>query len=75
MGIMKTATIGAGGTITIPEELLVEAGFKPGTPLEITATDGHIEIDLPTSRVRLEKRGPSDGSRSDRAHRRADTQH
>jgi bifunctional DNA-binding transcriptional regulator/antitoxin component of YhaV-PrlF toxin-antitoxin module len=57
MGVIRTTTIGAEGTVTIPQELLEEAGFKPGTPLEITASDGHIEIELSTSRVRLEKRG------------------
>jgi len=57
MGIMKTTTIDGGGAITIPQELLEEAGFKPGMQLHVTAHDGHIEIDPATSRVRLEKRG------------------
>ncbi|HKS23147.1 MAG TPA: AbrB/MazE/SpoVT family DNA-binding domain-containing protein [Thermoanaerobaculia bacterium] len=57
MGIMKTTTIGDGGTITIPEELLVEAGFEPGMPLEITAYDGRIEIEPASPGMRIEMRG------------------
>jgi AbrB family looped-hinge helix DNA binding protein len=52
-----TTTIGADGNITIPEELLEEAGWKPGTPLEITVRDGHIEIEPMWRKVRFEKHG------------------
>ena len=57
MGITKTTTVGAGGTITIPQELLEEAGFKPDTPLEITAYDGRIEIEPKGPGMRIEMRG------------------
>jgi bifunctional DNA-binding transcriptional regulator/antitoxin component of YhaV-PrlF toxin-antitoxin module len=57
MGIIKTATIGPDGTITIPQELLEEAGFRPGMPLEITARDGHIEIEAASPGMRIEMRG------------------
>ena len=52
-----TTTIDASGTITIPQELLEEAGLKPGTPLEITVRDGHIEIEPVTPGMRIEMRG------------------
>jgi len=52
-----TTTIDEGGTITIPQELLEEAGLKPGTPLEITVRDGHIEIEPVEDGMRLERRG------------------
>ena len=57
MGITKTTTVGASGTITIPRELLEEAGFKPDTPLEITAYDGRIEIEPAAPGMRIEMRG------------------
>jgi AbrB family looped-hinge helix DNA binding protein len=52
-----TTTIGAGGNITIPEELLEEAGWKPGTPVELVYRAGHIEIEPTPVRMRLERRG------------------
>ena len=52
-----TTTMDAGGTITIPQELVEEAGLKPGTPLEITVRDGRIEIEPAAVGVRLERRG------------------
>lgn len=57
MGIIKTTTIDPGGTITIPQELLEEAGFKPGMQLEATARDGHIEIEPAAPGMRIEMRG------------------
>ena len=57
MGVVRTTTIGAEGTVTIPQELLEEAGFKPGTPLEITAYDGRIEIEPAAPGMRIEMRG------------------
>ncbi|HEY6136661.1 MAG TPA: AbrB/MazE/SpoVT family DNA-binding domain-containing protein [Thermoanaerobaculia bacterium] len=52
-----TTTIDASGTITIPQELVEEAGLKPGTALEITVRDGHIEIEPMWRKVRFEKHG------------------
>ena len=57
MGVVRTTAIGAEGTVTIPQELLEEAGFKPGTPLEITAYDGRIEIEPAAPGMRIEMRG------------------
>jgi AbrB family looped-hinge helix DNA binding protein len=52
-----TTTIDAGGKITIPQELLEEARLEPGTPVEITYRDGHIEIESAESDVHIEMRG------------------
>jgi len=52
-----TTTIAAGEMITVPQEVLDEAGLEPGTPVEITVRDGHIEIDAATDGMRLERRG------------------
>jgi AbrB family looped-hinge helix DNA binding protein len=57
MILTMTTTLDANGTITIPQELLEEAGLKPGTPLEITCHQGRIEIEPAASGMRLEKRG------------------
>lgn len=54
---VMTTTIDAGGTITIPKELLERAGLKPGTPLEVTVRDGHIEIEPASAGMHLERRG------------------
>jgi AbrB family looped-hinge helix DNA binding protein len=51
-----TTTIDSGGTITIPQELLDEAGLKPGTPVEITVRDGYIEIEPVTMRIEMRGR-------------------
>jgi AbrB family looped-hinge helix DNA binding protein len=57
MILTMTTTIGAGGSITIPEELLEEAGLKPGTPVEVAYRAGRIEIEPASVPMRLEKRG------------------
>jgi AbrB family looped-hinge helix DNA binding protein len=49
---MRT-TIDAAGRVVIPKTLREELGFAPGTELEVTAVDGHLEIAVP-SRVRVE---------------------
>jgi bifunctional DNA-binding transcriptional regulator/antitoxin component of YhaV-PrlF toxin-antitoxin module len=52
-----TTTIAAGEMITVPQEVLDEAGLEPGTPVEITVRDGHIEIGPVWRKVRFEKHG------------------
>lgn len=52
-----TTTIDADGTITIPQELLEEAGLQPGTSVDLTYRDGHIEIEPATGGVHIEMRG------------------
>lgn len=52
-----TTTLEVGETITIPQEMLDEAGLKPGTPVDVTVRAGHIEIEPASPDMRLEKRG------------------
>jgi bifunctional DNA-binding transcriptional regulator/antitoxin component of YhaV-PrlF toxin-antitoxin module len=52
---MRT-TIDAAGRPLVPKSLPEELGFAPGTDLEMTAADGHLEVVIP-SRVRLDE-GP-----------------
>jgi bifunctional DNA-binding transcriptional regulator/antitoxin component of YhaV-PrlF toxin-antitoxin module len=52
-----TTTLDAGGVITIPQELLDEAGLKPGTQVQITARNGHIDIEPLWRKIRIERRG------------------
>jgi AbrB family looped-hinge helix DNA binding protein len=52
---MRT-TIDAAGRLVVPKRLREELGFAPGTELELTAVDGHLEVVVP-SRVRVEE-GP-----------------
>jgi bifunctional DNA-binding transcriptional regulator/antitoxin component of YhaV-PrlF toxin-antitoxin module len=56
-GLAMTTTIAAGGTITIPQELLEEAGLKPGTPVQVAYREGHIEIEALPRKIRFERRG------------------
>ena len=44
------------GRLVVPKPLREELGFAPGSELEVTAVDGHLEVAVP-SRVRLEE-GP-----------------
>jgi AbrB family looped-hinge helix DNA binding protein len=50
------ATIDSAGRLVVPKPLREELGFAPGTELEVTAVDGHLEVAIP-SRVRVEE-GP-----------------
>jgi AbrB family looped-hinge helix DNA binding protein len=49
-------TIDAAGRLVVPKPLREELGFAPGTELELTAVNGHLEVAVP-SRVRVEQ-GP-----------------
>jgi AbrB family looped-hinge helix DNA binding protein len=41
------------GRMVVPKPLRDELGFTPGTELELSAVDGHLEVAVP-SRVRVE---------------------
>lgn len=53
---MRT-TIDGAGRIVIPKSLRQELGFGPGQPLELTAIDGRLAIELPATDMRLAERG------------------
>jgi AbrB family looped-hinge helix DNA binding protein len=50
-------TIDSAGRIVVPKRLREELGFKPGQKLELSAVDGRLEIEHPTTPMRLERRG------------------
>jgi len=49
-------TIDAAGRIVVPKQLREELGFAPGQTLELSAVDGRLEIEHPTTPMHLEKR-------------------
>jgi AbrB family looped-hinge helix DNA binding protein len=49
-------TIDAAGRIVIPKPLREELGFKAGQALELSAADGRLEVEHPTTPIRLERR-------------------
>jgi len=51
------ATIDNAGRIVVPKRLREQLGFKPGQKLELSAVDGRLEVEHPTTPVRLEKLG------------------
>jgi AbrB family looped-hinge helix DNA binding protein len=53
---MRT-TIDAAGRIVVPKELRAALGITGPAELEVTLVDGRLEIDVPTTPVRLEPRG------------------
>lgn len=53
---MRT-TIDAAGRIVVPKPLREELGLTGGQPLEISARDGRLEIEVPSTPMRLERRG------------------
>jgi AbrB family looped-hinge helix DNA binding protein len=52
---MRT-TIDSAGRVVIPKPLRQELGIEPGSELELSAVNGHLEIVVPSA-VRLEE-GP-----------------
>lgn len=40
----------------VPKPLREELGFKAGQALELSAADGRLEVEHPTTPIRLEKR-------------------
>ncbi len=51
---MRT-TIDAAGRIVVPKYVRDDLGLAAGTELELTVIDGHIEIDVPATTMRLEE--------------------
>jgi AbrB family looped-hinge helix DNA binding protein len=52
---MRT-TIDKAGRIVVPKAMRDELGLNGGTEVEISLVDGHIEIDVIPTPVRLERR-------------------
>ena len=52
---MRT-TIDGAGRIVVPKALRDAMGLEAGQEIELTLTDGRIEIDVPPIDVRLERR-------------------
>lgn len=50
-------TIDSAGRIVVPKALRDELGLSAGTPVEITAKDGKLEIEPAATKMRLVKRG------------------
>jgi AbrB family looped-hinge helix DNA binding protein len=53
---MRT-TIDAAGRIVVPKTIREELALYGGQEVEVTAVDGHIEIDVPPTPMHLEERG------------------
>jgi len=49
------ATIDAAGRIVVPKRLREELGFAPGQQLELSAVDGRLEVEHPTTPMHLER--------------------
>jgi len=52
-----TSTIDSAGRLVIPKQARLEAGLRPGMPLEVRVREGRIEIEPAALDVRIEKRG------------------
>jgi AbrB family looped-hinge helix DNA binding protein len=50
-------TIDSAGRLVIPKPLRVAMGLTPGTPVDITFTDGRLEIDFAPMQVDLDLSG------------------
>jgi AbrB family looped-hinge helix DNA binding protein len=48
-------TIDAAGRIVVPKRLREEMGLTPGQQLELSVVDGRLEVEHPTTPMRLEK--------------------
>ncbi len=53
---MRT-TIDAAGRIVVPKDFRDALGISGPAEVEVALVDGHLEIDVPTTTVRLERRG------------------
>ena len=49
-------TIDKAGRIVVPKRLREQLGFKPGQKLELSAVDGRLEVEHPTTPMHLEER-------------------
>lgn len=50
------ATIDTAGRLVVPKAARDELGLAPGTELEVTVVDRHIELEVPATPMRLEER-------------------
>jgi AbrB family looped-hinge helix DNA binding protein len=57
MSRTATATIDRAGRLVVPKPIREAAGLVPGELLEITFSDGRIEIQPAPRKVRIERRG------------------
>jgi len=48
-------TIDSAGRIVVPKRLRDELGFEAGQQLELSATNGRLEIEHPVTAMRLER--------------------
>jgi AbrB family looped-hinge helix DNA binding protein len=53
---MRT-TIDAAGRIVVPKSLRDALGLMPGQDLDVEVRDGRLEIEVPPTPMRLERRG------------------
>jgi AbrB family looped-hinge helix DNA binding protein len=53
---MRT-TIDRAGRVVVPKALRQAIGLQPGSEIELSAADGHIELEPAPIEVRLERRG------------------
>lgn len=53
---MRT-TIDGAGRVVVPKALRDQLQLEPGTPLDVTVRDGHIELEPTPTPMRLERRG------------------
>lgn len=53
---MRT-TIDSAGRIVVPKAIREELALYGGQEVEVTAVDGRIEIEVPSSQMHFEKRG------------------
>jgi AbrB family looped-hinge helix DNA binding protein len=49
-------TIDSAGRIVVPRRLREELGFRPGQKLELSAVDGRLAVEHPTTPIHLEER-------------------
>jgi len=57
MASIVISTIDADGCLFLPKEIRDKAQWEPGTPLQISYRDGHVEIEPAPREVRLVRKG------------------